>query len=152
MTHVFATQDVACPFSATIEMIERLHHTGGEHDVGPFSALHTPVVCDLSEVRDYTDETRVHDALTVHWRARAGLPIPEMNGLLTVRPNGPVTRLRMDGRYEPPFRFLGRIFDDLIGRHAARRTIRRFLHELRGFIEAEWQKERRSYTAAGNEI
>lgn len=152
MSTIFAIEGVKCPFSATIEMIERLHHSGSEHSVGPFSGLRTPVICDLSEVRDYTDETRAHEALKVHWRANAKLPVPEMNGLLTVRPNGPLTELRMAGRYDPPFGVPGRIFDALIGRFVALRTIRRFLTELRLFIEAEWQKERRANASREKEV
>lgn len=142
VTQIFATKDVKCPFSATIDFIERLHRTGSEHVVGPFAGLRTPVVCDLREVRDFTDETRIHEALVLHWKARAKIPVPEMNGLLTVRPNGQLTQLRMEGQYEPPLGFPGRLFDLLVGQHIAGRTIRLFLAELRTFIEAEWEKER----------
>lgn len=144
MTQIVATHDVKCPFSGAIEFVERLHRSGGEHVIGPFGGLRAPVLCDLHEVRDYTDETRIHEALAVHWSARANIPVPEMNGLLTVRPNGQFTQLRMEGTYEPPFGFLGRLFDLLIGRYIALRTIRAFLAELRVFIEAEWEKERAS--------
>lgn len=142
MTRVFVTKDVKCPFSATIDFIERLHRTGSEHVVGPFAGLRTPVICDLHEVRDFTDQTRIHEALTLHWKARAKIPVPEMNGLLTVRPNGRLTQLRMEGRYEPPLGLPGRLFDLLAGRYIARRTIRVFLSELRTFIETEWEEER----------
>jgi len=145
VTLFFEKQNVRCPFSATIDLIEHLHTKRAEHTVGPFAALRTPVICDLSEVRDYTDQTRAHEALSVHWSAKAALPVPEMDGLLTVRPNGPLTQLRMEGRYEPPLGLFGRIFDLLVGRYVARRTVRRFLNELRTFIESEWQKERRAY-------
>lgn len=147
MTHISAVQDVRCPFSGTIELIERLHRSGSEHVVGPFAGLRTPVVCELHEVRDFTDQTRIHEALTLHWKAHARVPVPEMNGLLTVRPNGPLTQLHMDGEYEPPLGLPGRLFDVLAGRFIARRTARLFLTELRTFIEAEWEKERAAYAA-----
>ncbi|HET6895797.1 MAG TPA: hypothetical protein VFH72_10495 [Candidatus Baltobacteraceae bacterium] len=145
---IFEQQNVRCPFSATIDLIEHLHARHTEHSVGPFAALRTPVICNISEVRDYTDQTRAHEALSVHWTAKAALPVPQMDALLTVRPNGPVTQLRMHGRYEPPLGLFGRIFDLLVGRFLARRTVRRFLNELRVFIESEWQKERRAYGAS----
>lgn len=147
VTQIFAAKDVKCPFSATIEFIERLHRTGSDHVIGPLARLRTPVVCNLHEVRDFTDETRIHEALVLHWKARANIPVPEMNGLLTVRPNGPLTQLRMEGQYEPPLGLPGRLFDALVGRHIARRTISLFLAELRTFIEAEWEKERVSDAA-----
>ena len=56
------------------------------------------------------------------------VPVTEMNGLLTVRPNGRFT--------------LGRLFDILLGRQMAQRTFRSFLTELRAFIETEWKTER----------
>ena len=147
MTHISVLENVKCPFSGTIDLIERLHRSGSEHIVGPFAGLRTPVVCELHEVRDFTDQTRIHEALTLHWKARARIPVPEMSGLITVRPNGPLTQVRMEGQYQPPFGVLGRLFDVLAGRHIAQRTIRLFLTELRIFIEAEWEKERASYAA-----
>lgn len=147
VTRIFATQDVKCPFSGTIEFIERLHQSGSQHLVGPFAGLRTPVVCDLREVRDVTDESRIHEALVLHWKAQAKIPVPEMSGLLTVRPSGPLTQLRVEGQYEPPFGLPGRLFDVLVGRYITRRTLRLFLAELRTFIEAEWEKERAAHAA-----
>ncbi|MGH7737183.1 MAG: hypothetical protein ACREMP_04875 [Candidatus Tyrphobacter sp.] len=148
MRKIFAEHDVRCPFSAAIEMVARLHDSGMEHVVGPFSALRAPVVCHFSQVRDYTDDARIHEALVLSWEARARIPVPRMKGLITVRPNGATTTLRMDGEYEPPLGFPGRIFDEMAGRHIALRTIRRFLRELGEHVEAEWRAEQRSYAAA----
>lgn len=142
MTTIFAKCDVHCPFSATIEMIERFHEKGTQHLVGPFSSVRTRVECELVEIRDHTDQTRIHDALTLRWKARARIPVPLMRGLITVRPNGPATELRMEGTYAPPLGLLGRIFDGIIGKHIAQRTVERFLDELRDFVEREWRIER----------
>lgn len=66
-----------------------------------------------------------------------------MSGLITVRPNGLATELRMEGTYAPPLGAPGQLFDRIIGRRLAQRTVNRFLDELRDFVEQEWQKERR---------
>lgn len=145
MTRIFGARDVRCPFSATIEMIERFGSRDFKQPVGPFAALRTHVHIDLAEVRDLTDQTRIHDALVLKWQAPSPLlPLPVMQGLVTVRPSGPVTELRMEGNYTPPLGALGRLFDRLVGMHIAQRTVNRFLDELGALVEREWQKERES--------
>ena len=145
MTRVYAKRAVHCPFSATIEMIKHLHDSGAGHRVGPFSSIRTHVHCEIAEIRDLTDGTRIHEALTFRWRAHSWIPLPVMSGLITVRPNGRATELRMEGTYDPPVGALGRLFDRIIGCRLAQRTVNRFLDELRDFVEQEWQKERRGY-------
>jgi hypothetical protein len=147
MTTVFAKRDARCPFSAAIEMIERLHQSSTDHIVGPFSRMRMRVHCDFAEVRDYTDETRVHEALVLQWKSHAALPLPLMRGMITVRPNGPFTELRMEGTYVPPLGFAGAVFDTLIGKRIAQRTIERFLDELRDFVEQQWDSDRRGVDA-----
>lgn len=149
MTTIFAKRDVRCPFSVTIELVQRLHRSGAEHWVGPFGAFSTRVECELAEIRDHTDQTRIHEALVLRWKARARIPLPAMRGMITVRPNGRTTEVRMEGRYTPPLGSFGRLFDSLIGRRVAQRTVDRFLDQLRDFVEREWQAERRDHTQQG---
>ena len=148
MTRIHATRAVHCPFSATIEKIALLHKSDGEHHVGPFSSIRSRVQIQFEEVRDYTDETIRHEALEIRWKAPARMPLPVMGGLITVRPNGLTTDLRMEGTYVPPFGALGQLFDRIIGCHIAQRTVNRFLDDLRDFAEQEWQKERREHATA----
>jgi hypothetical protein len=140
---IHAQCDVHCPFSAAIEMIKRLHKNGAEHRVGPFSNIRARVQLEIAEVRDRTDETRRHEALLLRWQAPSRMPLPVMSGLITVRPNGLATELRMEGTYVPPLGLLGQLFDRIIGCHIAHRTVNRFLDELRDSVDQEWQKERR---------
>ena len=70
-----------------------------------------------------------------------------MRGMITVRPNGRFTELRMEGSYTPPLGSFGAIFDRLIGRGLAQRTIERFLDDLQGFVEREWTSERQAQGA-----
>lgn len=123
-------------------MVEHLHRNEAKHDVGPFRMLHTVVRCELAEIRDYTDEARIHEALILHWEAHTRIPVPAMRGMITVRPNGPYTELRMEGWYTPPLGVFGRVFDTVIGMRLAQRTIDRFLEELSSFVEHEWETER----------
>ncbi len=147
MRTILGKRDVDCPFSATIEMIERLQRNDIERHVGPFSHVRARVRLELSEVCDHTDQTRVHEALVIKWKAQTSIPVPVMRGLITVRPNGLATEVRMEGEYTPPLGAFGTLFDRIVGRHIARRTIERFLDKLRAFIEREWQRERKDYAA-----
>ncbi len=140
MTRVYAKRDVHCPFSATIETIQHLHSSGAEHRVGPFSSIRARVQFEITEVRDRTDETRIHDALLLQWKSHSRIPLPVMSGLITVRPNGLATELRMEGTYVPPLGALGLFFDRIIGYHIAQRTVGRFLDEVRDSVEHEWRK------------
>ncbi len=148
MTAIFAKRDVRCPFSAAIEMVQRFHAKGARHSVGPSEHLRAGVQCELVEVPDHTDTTRLHEAALLRWKARSWFPLPAMTGLITVRPNGPVTELRMEGRYAAPLGLLGRIFDAIVGRHIAQRTVERFLDEVKSYVEREWEIERREHEPA----
>lgn len=142
MTTIFSSRYTHCPFSATIELIERLHRSGAVHTVGPFSYLHTRVRCEIAETRDYTDQSRIHEALVLRWKARAGAPMPVIRGMITVRPEGSATEIRMQAKYRP---HLGlEIFDATVGKWLVQRTIDRFLDEVKKFVECEWAQERQA--------
>jgi hypothetical protein len=142
-TRVHAECDVHCAFSATIALIERLFSTGADYRVGPFRSIRTHVQLEAAQVRDTTDQTRIHDALRLRWEAPPRFPLPVMHGLITVRPRAPVTELHMEGTYDPPLGALGRVFDRIVGRHIAQRTMNRFLSELRDFVQKEWETPQR---------
>jgi hypothetical protein len=142
MTTISSNRYTHCPFSATIELIERLHRSGAVHTVGPFSGLHTCVHCELAQTRDYTDRTRIHEALVLRWKVHAPVPVPVLRGMITVRPEGPATEIRMHAKYRPPLGFVGRIFDAVAGRWLAQRTVDRFLDDVKQLVEHEWAHER----------
>lgn len=142
MTTIFSHRYTHCPFSATIELIQRLHRSGAVHTVGPFSTLHTRVHCEIAETRDYTDQTRIHEALVLRWKAHAPLPLPVIRAMITVRPEGPATEIRMQAKYRPPLGL--EIFDAMIGKWLAQRTIDRFLDEVKNFVDCEWAQERQA--------
>lgn len=125
-------------------MVERLHRSGAAHVIGPFSSVHTAVRCEVAEVRDYTDTCRAHEALVVRWKAHSRIPLPVMRGMITVRPDGPATEVRMEAKYRPPLGAFGRWIDALIGKRLAQRTIERFLDEVKIFVDRQWAEERRA--------
>ncbi|MEO6991836.1 MAG: hypothetical protein ABI346_06235 [Candidatus Baltobacteraceae bacterium] len=74
----------------------------------------------------------------MRWKAVTRFPVPAMRGLVTVRPAGLATRVRMEGTYQPPLGPLGGIFDRLVGRHIAWLTIERFLDDVYAFTESAY--------------
>ena len=141
MDMVQLTRDVYCPFTEAVPLIQRFYRTVPVR-IGPFAFMEFDVEADVVETRDYTDETRIHDALAIRWRRRGGVPAPSFSGLITARPNGPSTEIRIEGHYTPPLGVLGAIFDAVIGKHIARWTLERFLDQIAAFINHEFGKER----------
>lgn len=99
------------------------------------------VSCDASEIRDVTDETRIHEALFIRWQTAGLIPIPTLYGLITVRPDGLSTEVRLEASYVPPCGALGALFDRVFGRKMVLRTLRQFLEDIYGFIESRYGLE-----------
>lgn len=56
--------------------------------------------------------------------------LPTFEGSLLAEEAGWETRLRLTGWYRPPLGLLGALFDALVGRRIAQRSVERFLHGL----------------------
>lgn len=138
MKSIFVAQNVQCPFSAAVPLIERFHDRSQQLRVGPLSFVEVTVDSALAQTRDYTDRTRLHEALVLQWRSHGLFPVPRFRGLITVRPNGAATEVRIDGHYVPPFGKIGSAFDALIGRRIARRTLERLMASIEAFIETQY--------------
>jgi hypothetical protein len=55
---------------------------------------------------------------------------PSFGATLTVRPTGEETDLVLEGSYEPPGGFVGRLFDRIVGQKLAARTMDALLDQL----------------------
>ena len=73
---------------------------------------------------------------------RGWLPLPSVHGLITVRPNGQLTRLTFDGQYAPPLGPVGRLFDAVLGRWLAQLAVRRMVDEMASFVESREKRMR----------
>lgn len=142
MTALHAVRDVRCAFSLTIELIESFHAANPDHRIGPFGWARAHVWCEASQVRDVSDRSRRHEAFSFTWRTRGWLPLPIVHGLITVRPNGQLTRLTLDGQYAPPPGFVGRLFDAVLGRWLAQLAVRRMVDEMASFVESSEKRMR----------
>jgi PAS domain S-box-containing protein len=140
MSALHAVRDVRCPFSLTIELIESFHAANPDHRIGPFGWARAHVLCEASRVSDVSDRSRLHEAFSFTWRGTGWVPLPVVHGFITVRPQGQLTRLTFDGQYTPPLGIGGRVFDAVLGRRVAQRSIQRLLSEMASFVEQDWDR------------
>lgn len=142
MNSVAVTIDLRCPFSAAIEYVAIYHKQRSGADVLPYTQVVRNIQCAASEIRDVTDETRVHEALLLRWTSRFPLLPPIIHGLITVRPNGRTTQMRLEATYVPRFGVIGRIIDALVGRFIVRERLHAFLDDVSRYVENAYDLER----------
>lgn len=146
MTNVAVTRFVNCPFSAVIDFAEEALRSRGDISLSPAPLISQQATMTSRVTEDVSDPARRHDALLIAWRPKNSLLFPEFRGAFTVRPERRGAWLRIQGSYEPPFGFFGKIFDALIGRIIARRTLARMLGEVASNIEWRWHSFRNEIT------
>lgn len=142
MNTVAVTADVRCPFSAAIEYAGLYHNEHAGTGIMPYAHVVRHVSCEANEIRDVTDETRIHEALLFRWSSRVPTLPPLVHGLVTVRPNGRTTRIRIEATYVARFGIVGQLVDLLAGRFVVRRVLRAFMRDLCRYIENTYELER----------
>jgi PAS domain S-box-containing protein len=143
MTPLHVVRDVHCAFSLTIKLVESFHAVNLDHRIGPFGWARVHVSYDASQVHDVSDHSRRHEAFSFTWRGRGWLPLPVVHGFITVRPNGQLTRLTLDGQYVPPLGIAGRVFDAVLGRRVGQLAMQRLTDEMASFVERGYERARR---------
>lgn len=141
MTSIAVAAEVCCPFSATLEYVD-VYHKQRSSDASVAYTHVAHVRCDASEIRDVTDDTRVHDALLFRWNSRFPMLPPVLHGLITVRPHGRTTQIRLEATYVPRFGPLGVLIDAVAGRMVVRNMLQAFLADVRRFVENAYDLER----------
>lgn len=142
MRALCVTAEVRCPFSAAVEYIDIYHQQRSEAKNVSYTHVVRHVQCEASEIRDVTDETRVHEALLFRWRSGFAVLPPIVHGLVTVRPNGRTTQIRVEATYVPRFGLFGTVLDAIVGRIVVRRMLRAFVSDVRRFVENAYDLER----------
>jgi len=148
MTHIRAARYVECPFSAALEFAEKAVRGRPGFYLTPSPPLGEKVMVSAKSADDSSDDARKHDALLIAWRPQTRGMFPDFHGALTVRPELRGALLQLNGRYEPPFGFAGKLFDVIVGRSIARSTLANLLSDLALDIEAQYQEERRQNKTA----
>lgn len=148
MAHIEVRRYAACPFSAAIELAERVTDRLNALYLSPFPPLGERVVFAAASTPDESDQARLHDALLIAWRPRTSGLFPNFHGVLTVRPKHAGVWLQLSGDYDPPYAAAGKAFDFVAGRLVAKLTMRRLLDDFAQWMQAEYAAERRSHQVA----
>ncbi len=79
-------------------------------------------------------------ALRVSWSPNGTTAIPTFHGTMVAEATSQnACRILLCGTYEPPGGIVGALFDALVGRRIAKRTVRAFLKRLGALAEAEYR-------------
>ena len=91
---------------------------------------------------DVPDPSHLHHTTAISWMPERGGPFPKFVGFLLIEAdeNYGMSRLALEGDYEPPFGAAGKVFDAAVGRTIARVTARHLLDTLRDSLE-KWQRD-----------
>jgi hypothetical protein len=145
MTMTFASSEVLCPFPVVMERVAHYleDHGGTIALVLPMHAIGFPSYLQLRGdaamrfvvTRDATDRTRRHDAIAISLQPFDVGVFPVFTGLIIARPLNDHAILKIDGQYYPPFRWLGALFDAIVGRRMASATAQTFIDDIRRYVQ-----------------
>lgn len=141
MSQVLVSKYAQCPFSAAVELAEKIVGRRKGMYVTPSPPFGERVQFAAASTDDSTDDARKHEALLIAWHPKSSSLFPDFRGVVTVRPEYRGARLRLHGEYTPPYGAAGKVFDVIVGRTLARRTMDHFLDELAADIEAAYSQE-----------
>ena len=101
--------------------------------LGPTTA---PVELRYNLLDDWTHLVKRHAGLEFAWRPMTRA-FPRFGAMLTVRPHDGTLALSLEGSYEPPGGWFGKVFDRAIGERLANRTMDALLREIKDYIEQQ---------------
>lgn len=141
---VMAEEYAACPFSIAQEYA--VHYLQRAEAGGNEAQIHVPIRFLPACIRrrtavtfglhvDVAEAGRLHDEIRLRWSAGTPL-LPDFCGTLRFRIAGQGTDVLIEGTYRVPFGALGRLFDDVIGRHIARASLGDFARRIARRLEA----------------
>jgi hypothetical protein len=154
VTHVHVEATCKCPFAIAEEYarqyLERAERGGAEAALvvglpGVLPALVRHVNVSFTLARDIQEAGRLHDEIRLRWLS--GSPLyPDFRGTLRFRIAGVMrTGIILDGSYHPPFGIAGRVFDMLVGRWIAKRTLTDLAARLSSDLEEKELAWRRAH-------
>jgi hypothetical protein len=150
-SHVRLETLIDCPFSLALEHAPRifpvLEDEGGIRLPLRFTKLPIPGALRCSVLThsfrqpDITESGRRHEEIAFDWVAKAKF-LPNFRGVLRFRIEYEKTRVILIGEYAPPFGWVGRLFDRVVGRYIAEegmvelvQRLAQALEERRGVFE-----------------
>ena len=134
-----------CPFSTTMHRIAE--YIDANHGVLPLTlparafgipslfAVRRDAVVRFLVTRDATSTQKTLEAIAISWSPEEGGRLPAFTGLITARPHSNGVLVTLDGRYTPPFHWLGAIFDRAVGHRAAVACCEALLADMQRSLE-----------------
>lgn len=146
MPRVNEQMPIVCPFSAAMDFVERFFKARPSLVVEGAGIFRVRVTPSFELTADRSDVVRRHDALKILWKpAPHEKLLPSFHALITLRPRGRNTEMRIRGYYRPPLGRFGWFFDRVVGSLIARQTIRTLSRQIKDYVESGWAAERASY-------
>jgi hypothetical protein len=146
---ILAQRTADCPSAAALDYANAffLQHEGDKaaevrlplRALGvPFrDALAHPVRFRFTLHEDLTEQGRSHEEIAFSWNAGTKW-LPNFHGTLRVRIAPRVhAALSIEGWYAPPFGFFGMLFDRILGRKLAQKTVESLLDQIAERMESE---------------
>jgi hypothetical protein len=136
-------EHASCPFSIAheyaVDYLRRAEAGEAEADIRVPIRLLPALVRRRVEVSfglhaDVAEDGRSHDEIRMHWKTGTVL-LPDFHGTLRFRIAGQGTDVLVEGVYRVPFGALGRLFDQVAGRHIAQASLRDLARRLVDALE-----------------
>ena len=135
MTQIVRTMEVNVPRERALDGAAAFFRgRAPDFKVQALGSTTAPVELRYSLLDDWTHLVKRHAGLAFAWRpfTRA---FPKFGAMLTVRPHDGASILSLEGSYEPPGGWFGKVFDRIVGERMANRTIDTLLLEIKDYIE-----------------
>lgn len=129
MTRIARTARVHEPHGDVIARLQDFFAQRPKLQVRALGSSSAEVDVRYSLLYDWTSVYPPRGGMAFAWRP-GWRGFPAFGATLTVRPTGNDTDLVLEGSYEPPGGVLGRLFDRVVGRRLAARTMDALLDEL----------------------
>jgi len=137
MTQVVRTLEVDAPRERALDSAAAFFRERAPNfRVQALGSATAPVELRYTLLDDWTHLVRRHAGLSFKWRPQTRA-FPRFGAVLTVRPRNGTSTLSLEGSYDPPGGWLGRLFDRLVGERLANRTMDALLREIKDYIERQ---------------
>jgi hypothetical protein len=139
MTRISRTATVHVPRSQAIDLVETFFSERPRLNVRGVGHSAAAVDVQYQLLFDWTRVSPRNDALAFAWQPR-WRGFPPFGATLSLRAEGPDTQLVLEGSYEPPGGAAGRIFDQVVGKRLAARTMDALLQDITQHVEDDFAK------------
>jgi hypothetical protein len=129
MTRIVLTTWISEPEDVVIERVQNFFSQHPKLQVKALGSSTAAVEVQYYLLFDWLSTAPHKEGVAFAWRP-AWRTFPAFGATLTVRQTGAKTELVLEGSYEPPGGAAGRVFDRVIGRKLAARTMDAFLNQV----------------------